>query len=126
MMSRTPSKGKTPTRVVGAGIWWGFLGVLLVAAAIAVLILQNDQTTHFEWLWFDFSASFGMMLFLTALATVIVTSIGGLVWRHRRRRQLELLGRHGATPRKGAAEPNPAHARDTSDDLTRGGRTSRA
>jgi uncharacterized integral membrane protein len=110
MMSRTLNRRTSRSRVAGTGIWWGFLGTLGLATAVTVLIVQNDETTRFEWLWFDFTASLGVMMLLTALAAVVATTVGGLVWRHRRRTALKVFaddgGDHGAAAQV-AAEPAP-------------------
>jgi len=92
MLTRTShpeSTGAARTRLGGIDIAWSFTAVLFALVAIMLLVVQNSQTVRFEWLWIDFSASLAVMLLVTAIATLLATSLGGLIWRHRRRASID-------------------------------------
>jgi uncharacterized integral membrane protein len=87
-----PTAGKVraaPPAHRGTGVAWSFVAAVVALVAVVILIVQNDQSVRFEWLWIDFTASLAVMMLLTVLVTVLATSAAGLVWRHRRRRELD-------------------------------------
>src|SRR3954471_13530402 len=72
----------------GTGITWWYVAALVLLLALVALVVQNDDRVEFEWLWFDLHASLAALLLATAVITAVIVSIGGLVWRARRRRVL--------------------------------------
>lgn len=71
-----------PERAFNVGM---VLGVL-VAMAAAVFIVQNSQSTGFDWLWFDFSMPLWAALVGAIAVGVILTATALTVHRRRRRR----------------------------------------
>jgi len=85
----TTTETGRPRRVYrGTGITWWYVAALVALLALVALVVQNDDRVEFEWLWFDLHASLAALLLATAALTGVVVSIGGLVWRARRRRVL--------------------------------------
>src|SRR3954467_8602705 len=72
----------------GTGITWWYVAALLLLLALVALVVQTDHSVEFEWLWFGLYASLAAVLLATAVLTAVVVSIGGLIWRARRRRVL--------------------------------------
>lgn len=100
--------GPTPP-VQGAG--WSttlILGVVLMILVI-VLAVQNTESTHFQFLGWDANSPLLVLLLISALIGVVFDEIAGLLWRHRRRRQIaereELLARR---PRPKTPSPKPS------------------
>jgi uncharacterized integral membrane protein len=73
---------------VGTGLFWSLIVGLLLGAALVILIFQNTQSVGVEFLWLEFTAPLIGLLLGTALATVILAEIVGVVVRRRRRRVL--------------------------------------
>jgi uncharacterized integral membrane protein len=100
-----------PERAFNIGVT---VGVLLTAAA-AIFVLQNRQSTTFDWLWFDFELPLWAALVGGVLVgVVLVVTILAVRVRHQRR-----IGR-----RRSAAERlRHALGRDRGPVETRTGRT---
>ncbi len=113
MMTSQPHQRRG--RVPGTGIRWSYVAALVILAALILLVVQNNQQVHFQWLWLDFQASLAVMLLVTVLATMALTSLAGLVWRSRRRHRMtvardrdsEALHESTARQRSSAARPSP-------------------
>jgi uncharacterized integral membrane protein len=85
----TTAETGRPRRVYrGTGITWWYVAALLALLALVALVVQNDDRVEFEWLWFDLHASLAALLLATAALTALLVSIGGLIWRARRRHVL--------------------------------------
>jgi len=60
-------------RSMGRPFRVGFVLGGLLAAAAALLVIQNGESARINWLWMEFSAPLWLVLLLTLVA-------GGLVW----------------------------------------------
>lgn len=97
-------RGK-PERAFNVG---AVVGIVLTVAA-AIFIIQNNQTTEFDWLWFDFELPLWTALVgAVAVGVVLVVALFAVHDRRQRRigRRRDAAGRlrRAITPR----EPKPA------------------
>ena len=116
----------------GTGMYWSLLLGLILAIAILIGIIQNAQSVQLKYLVWDLSTPLIVVLLVTIFASVLLTALVGVTWRHRRRRQLtdreELRGLRGRisdpasvkseTPTLGGV-PRPPNSQATAD-LTSG------
>src|SRR5205823_4585882 len=72
----------------GLGLWWTFSAGLIVAAAAIVAIVQNSGQVRLHFLVWHASVSLIVVVLTTALSTVFLAEVGGLIWRRRRRSRL--------------------------------------
>lgn len=105
----------------GTGMYWSLLLGLILAIAILIGIIQNAQSVQLKYLVWDLSTPLIVVLLVTIFASVLLTALVGVAWRHRRRRQLtdreELRGLRGRisdpasakseTPTLGGVPPPP-------------------
>ena len=113
MTSRT--EDKTARREFhGTGVYWSLLLGLILAVAILIGIIQNAQSVQLKYLVWNLSTPLIVVLLVTIFATVLLSALAGVAWRHRRRRQLtereELRGLRGrpadSAPAKSEAPPH--------------------
>jgi uncharacterized integral membrane protein len=57
--------------------WLAVCAAVLIAVALLVFIVQNTQTVHVSFLWFDGSTSLAVAALVSAVAGSIVTLIVG-------------------------------------------------
>lgn len=77
----------TPTTVYkGSGFRWSMLFGALLVAVIIIMVVQNTQTTKFDFLQWSIEAPLAALLLGTTLIAVIIDEIVGYVIRMRRRR----------------------------------------
>lgn len=104
-----PSKVSGEPEPRGAG--WSMTLVIGVALTLIVIVLavQNTDDAHLEFLGWETDAPLVVFLLASALVGVVFDEIAGLLWRHRRRRQLadsqELAARRAAAATD--QEPTP-------------------
>jgi uncharacterized integral membrane protein len=72
-----------PERAFNLGLALG----VVVAVAAAVFVIQNNQSTQFDWLWFDFELPLWTAL-LGAMAVGVVLVVIGFVVHERRQRRI--------------------------------------
>lgn len=72
----------------GTGLYWGFLAVLIVMAALVILAAQNTLPVAFTFLVWKLEYPLVAILLAAIAGTVILDEAVGFVWRHRRRRVL--------------------------------------
>jgi uncharacterized integral membrane protein len=60
---------------------------IVVTVAAAIFVIQNNQSTHFDWLWFDFELPLWTAL-LGAMAVGVVLVVIGFVVHERRQRRI--------------------------------------
>jgi uncharacterized integral membrane protein len=86
----------------GTGLYWSLFLGLIVAVAILIGIIQNAQSVQLKYLAWDLNTPLIVVLLVTIFASVVLSALVGVAWRHRRRRQLtereELRGLRGRTP----------------------------
>ena len=91
----------------GTGMYWSLLLGLILAIAILIGIIQNAQSVQLKYLVWDLSTPLIVVLLVTIVASVLLTALVGVAWRHRRRRQLadreELRGLRTRTARPASA-----------------------
>lgn len=59
----------------------------LVAVGLAAFIVQNTDSTPVQWLVFDGSAPLWIVILAAAVAGAVLSELGGLVLRRRKRRR---------------------------------------
>jgi uncharacterized integral membrane protein len=100
MTARTEDKGAR-REFRGTGLYWSLVLSLIVAVAILIGIIQNLQSVQLNYLVWNLSTPLIVVLLVTIFASVLLTALVGVAWRHRRRRQLtdreELRGLRGRT-----------------------------
>jgi uncharacterized integral membrane protein len=87
---KAPKAPKAPKKKVysGTGLYWGFLAVLIVMAALVILAAQNTVAVPFSFLVWDLEYPLVAILLATIAGTVFLDEAVGFVWRHRRRKVL--------------------------------------
>jgi uncharacterized integral membrane protein len=65
----------------------GAVAGAIVAVAAAVFVIQNNQSTQFDWLWFDFELPLWTAL-VGAMAVGVVLVVIGFVVHERRQRRI--------------------------------------
>ena len=66
------------------GISLGLVVGVLITAAIAALIAQNTKTATIRWLTMEGDIPIWLLLFVTALAGVVLSHLLGFAWRRHR------------------------------------------
>jgi uncharacterized integral membrane protein len=93
----------------GTGMYWSLLLGLILAVAILIGIIQNAQSVQLKYLVWDLSTPLIVVLLVTIFASVLLSALVGVAWRHRRRRQLtdreELRGLRGRIQEHASATP---------------------
>ena len=87
MTGRTGDKG-AQREFRGTGVYWSVVLGLILAIAILIGIIQNAQSVHLKYLVWDLSTPLIVVLLVTIFASVLLSAMVGVAWRHRRRRQL--------------------------------------
>jgi uncharacterized integral membrane protein len=89
----------------------GFVLGVVVAAAMAVFIVQNTASIGFEWLWFDFDARLWLVLLAAFGAGLLAGPLLLAGWRRaarREERRRRVVDRFKRRPRVTAPErPQP-------------------
>lgn len=80
--------GRRERVYAGTGLPWGYVVLVVVAAAVILFVVQNTDRVRVEWAFWDFDASLAGVVLVAMLAAVILTSLVGLAWRHSRRQTL--------------------------------------
>jgi uncharacterized integral membrane protein len=92
---------------LGTGLYWSLLLALVLGVAILIAIIQNLQPVELKYLVWDLHTPLIVVLLVTVFATVVLSTLVGVVWRRQRRRKLtereKLLVLHG-TPALPAAD----------------------
>ena len=65
----------------------GLVGMLVLAAALVVFILQNTQDVKVDWLFFDGTLPLWLLLLVTAIAGALLAEVAGWLLRRRRDRR---------------------------------------
>jgi uncharacterized integral membrane protein len=91
----------------GTGLYWSVLLGLILATVILIGIVQNSLSVQVRYLVWHLNTPLIVVLLVTILASVLLTALVGVAWRHRRRRQLadqeELRGLRGRVARPASA-----------------------
>ena len=91
----------------GTGLYWSLLLGLILATVILIGIVQNSQSVQVRYLVWHLNTPLIVVLLVTIVASVLLTALVGVAWRHRRRRQLadreELRGLRTRTARPASA-----------------------
>ncbi|HEX6299536.1 MAG TPA: LapA family protein [Acidimicrobiia bacterium] len=81
-------------RPVGAdereGVPWGAVLLLLWAVLLIVFSVQNADDTTVDFLAWSWSMPVALLVMITALATLVLTGIGSVFYRRKRRRRREV------------------------------------
>jgi uncharacterized integral membrane protein len=72
----------------GAGIMWGAIALVLVAAAFVIVAVQNAHDVEFEFLWMSVSTPLILIIAITIAVTLVIDEAVGLLWRRQRRNRL--------------------------------------
>lgn len=70
------------------GIRWSLVAGLLLIATITVLAAQNTQNVTLNFLGWDGRAPLIAIILGTALISILIDEVVGLLWRRRRRKTL--------------------------------------
>jgi uncharacterized integral membrane protein len=91
----------------GTGLYWSLLLGLILATVILIGIVQNSQSVQVQYLVWHLNTPLIVVLLVTIVASVLLSALVGVAWRHRRRRQLadqeELRGLRGRVARPASA-----------------------
>jgi uncharacterized integral membrane protein len=65
---------------------WGAVLLLIWAVALIVFSVQNAEDTTVEFLAWEWQMPVALLVMVTALVTLILTFLGGVIYRRRRRK----------------------------------------
>ncbi len=72
----------------GFGVRWSLVAGLLLIATITILAAQNTQKVTVNFLGWDGRAPLIAIILGTALISILIDEVIGLLWRRRRRKAL--------------------------------------
>lgn len=87
-MRNAPS-AEAQKQYAGTGIIGWLVVGLLLAIATVIFVAQNVERVQVEWLWFDFRVSLAVIALGGVLIGVLASVVLGLLWRRRRRKELQ-------------------------------------
>lgn len=79
------AKGQ-PGRVRGTGVTKWTVAALLLGLVVVIVLAQNTRLTRLNLLWGGVDAPLFAILVLSGIGFAVLTELGTLVWRHRRRK----------------------------------------
>jgi uncharacterized integral membrane protein len=62
------------------------IGVVVMAIALALFIVQNTDKTPVNWLFFEWEVPLWLLLVVTSAIAIIAAELAAFVLRHRRER----------------------------------------
>lgn len=66
---------------------WGAVLLVVWAVALIVFSVQNAEQTTVEFLAWEWQMPVALLVMVTSLVTLILTALGGAIYRRRRRKQ---------------------------------------
>ena len=69
----------------GTGVTKWVVSMLIVALVVVVVLAQNTGRTRLNLLWGGIDAPLFAILLLVGVGFAVLTELGSLLWRHRRR-----------------------------------------
>lgn len=84
----TETTSEPQTEYRGAGIMWGAIALVLVAAAFVIVAMQNAHDVEFDFLWWSVSTPLILIIAITIAVTLVIDELVGLLWRRQRRSRL--------------------------------------
>ena len=72
----------------GTGLYWSLFVAFVIAVAVLIGIIQNQQTVELKYLGWDLRTPLVVILLVTVLAAFLFAALVGVTWRHRRRGRL--------------------------------------
>jgi len=107
-----PEEPSVPDQIrefVGTGVFWATALILIFAASVIAVVVQNTHDVPFEFLWIDTEVPLLTVILFSALISVVCVEVATAVWRLRRRRVLnereELRRLRGGEVRGSAGRP---------------------
>lgn len=90
-----------PATEVSPGLPWGGLITALGLILVVVFAVQNTETVPITFLWISGDFPLSIVILVTAVASAVLTAIGGAFYRRRRQQRRvdrEELRRHREGP----------------------------
>lgn len=72
------------------GVPWAAILVGIWAVALVIFSVQNANDTTVQFLSWSFQMPVAILVIVTALVTLVLTGIGSMLYRRRRRKQAKL------------------------------------
>ena len=72
----------------GAGIMWGAIALVVVAAVFVIVAVQNADDVEFDFLWLTVTTPLILIIAITIAVTLVIDELVGLLWRRQRRGRL--------------------------------------
>lgn len=69
------------------GVPWGALALGTWALALVIFSVQNAEHATIDFLWWSFDMPVALLVIVTALVTLLLTSIGFAFYRRKKRRE---------------------------------------
>ena len=85
----------SPERRKGLGPRFGIVAAVVAGVVLLALVLQNSDSARLRLFWIDAKLPLSALVLGSALIAVVIDEACGVIWRRRRRRQLELRDRVG-------------------------------
>jgi uncharacterized integral membrane protein len=94
-----PSDGPTtplvqPERTEREGVPWAAILVAVWAVALVIFSVQNADDAAVRFLGWSFQMPVAILVIVTALVTLVLTGIGSIFYRRRRRKRAKLKREH--------------------------------
>jgi uncharacterized integral membrane protein len=87
--SKLVHRSRRKARGNGLGLWWTFAVGLVLGGALIVAIVQNSHHVRLHYLVWHLNVSLIVVVLTTALISLSLDEVGGLIWRRRRRSLLQ-------------------------------------
>jgi uncharacterized integral membrane protein len=87
-VSDAVSDAEPVTEYRGAGIMWGAIALVVVAAAFVIVAVQNAHDVEFDFLWLTLTTPLILVIAITIAVTLVIDELVGFLWRRQRRSRL--------------------------------------
>ncbi|HZD22431.1 MAG TPA: lipopolysaccharide assembly protein LapA domain-containing protein [Acidimicrobiia bacterium] len=74
---------------------WGVILLALWGVAVVIFSVQNAEDTIVEFLGWSFNMPVALLVLVTALVTLVLTGLGFVYYRRRRRKEAKRLRKQG-------------------------------
>lgn len=92
--NQSPTPRVPPESKEREGVPWAAILVAVWAIVLVIFSVQNADDAPVQFLGWSFQMPVAILVIVTALATLVLTGIGSIFYRRRRRKQAKLKREH--------------------------------